>query len=303
MNNGNLEIPSGFFAAEERCGFLVDEKRKKVWAAELGLLDRFARVCAKHGLRWFAMGGTLLGAVRHKGFIPWDDDIDVIMPRRDYDTLLRIGSEEFAAPYFFQTPETERDFFRTHIQIRDSRTTGAIGEDIGRDINRGIFIDVFVLDESPDDPVLLERHRRVLRRLTRKAGHSTFAHEYRSIFKRAWYKLLATPPFGGGYSAAEYFRRFQAESRKYLGSGCGKAAHTALSYRDGVIWDAADWAETVMLDFEMIEICAPKGYDAILKRQYGDYMAIPADKNGTAHGEVVFEPDIPYEEYFKNRQI
>lgn len=301
MKNEDLEIPADFLDAEERFGYRVDAKRKKVWAVELGLLDRFARVCAKHGLRWFAMGGTLLGAVRHKGFIPWDDDIDVIMPRRDYDTLLRIGSTEFTEPYFFQTPETERCFFRTHVQIRDSRTTGAIGEDIGRDINRGIFIDVFVLDESPDDPALLERHRRALRRLTRKASHSTFVDEYRSVFKRGWYKMLALPVFGGGYSAAEYFRRFQAESRKYLGTGCSKAAHTALSYRDGVIWDAADWSETVMLDFEMMQVCAPKGYDAVLKRQYGDYMAIPADKNGTAHGRVVFEPEISYKDYFKTR--
>jgi len=301
MLEENIEIPADFFAAEERCGYLVDEKRKKIWAAELGLLDRFARVCAEHDLHWFAMGGTLLGAVRHKGFIPWDDDIDVIMPRRDYDKLLEIGSGEFAEPYFFQTPETERDFFRTHVQIRDSRTTGAIGEDIGRDINRGIFIDVFVLDESPDDPVLLERHRRALRRLTRKASHSTFVHEYRSAFKRAWYRLLATSVFGRGYSAAEYFRRFQAESRKYSGAGCSRAAHTALSYRDGVIWDAADWSETVMLDFEMMKIPAPKGFDAILRRQYGDYTVIPDDKNGTAHGHVIFEPEISYKDYFKTR--
>ena len=86
-----LNRPEEFFREEVRCDYTVTAKMKRVWAAELGMLHRFAQVCERHGLRWYAMGGTLLGAVRHKGFIPWDDDIDLLMPRADYDRLLEIG--------------------------------------------------------------------------------------------------------------------------------------------------------------------------------------------------------------------
>ena len=68
---------------------------KKVWAVELDLLNEFARVCKEHDLKWFAHAGTLLGAIRHQGFIPWDDDIDVTMPRADYIQLCNVAPKAF----------------------------------------------------------------------------------------------------------------------------------------------------------------------------------------------------------------
>lgn len=76
-----------FFEAEERCGYHISEKMKKVWAVELKLLDYFDQLCREHNLRYYIAYGTLLGAVRHQGFIPWDDDIDVVMFRDDYEKL------------------------------------------------------------------------------------------------------------------------------------------------------------------------------------------------------------------------
>ena len=97
-----LKIDETFFLPEERNGYMVSSEMKKVWAVELDLLNEFARVCDKYRLKWFAHAGTMLGAVRHHGFIPWDDDIDVVMPREDYERLCSIGSSEFSRPYFFQ---------------------------------------------------------------------------------------------------------------------------------------------------------------------------------------------------------
>ncbi len=78
-------LPKSFFEQEERCDFLVTEKRKKIWAVLLDLLIKFDFVCKKYSLTYFLADGTLLGAARHQGFIPWDDDIDVSMPREDYE--------------------------------------------------------------------------------------------------------------------------------------------------------------------------------------------------------------------------
>ena len=296
-----LNIPEEFFREEERCGYLVTEKMKRVWAVELGMLHRFAQVCERHGLRWYAMGGTLLGAVRHKGFIPWDDDIDLLMPREDYERLLEIGAEEFGYPYFLQSPCSEQCFFRTHAQIRDGRTTGSIAQDRNRDINRGIFMDIFPLDEVPATDEELKIHRKRLRGLARKAHRLTFRREYRSWFKRALYALYEWLHFGK-FSPAGAFREFNRIAAEYAGRGGQRVGHTALSYRDAVIWPREWWAEVEMLDFEMLQLPAPKGWDAVLSRHYGDYMRIPENKNGTSHGGVEFDPETPYTEYFKNNR-
>ena len=103
----NINIPDSFLDEEERCGYIVSKQMKEVWAVELDLLAELLRVCKKHGIKVFASGGTMLGAIRHKGFIPWDDDIDMMMFRSDYDKLCAIAAEEFVEPYFFQTEYTD----------------------------------------------------------------------------------------------------------------------------------------------------------------------------------------------------
>lgn len=94
-------IKDSFFLPETICDFGVDENRKKIWAVELDLLNSLKEVCEKHNLRYYLFFGSLLGAVRHHGFIPWDDDLDVAMPRRDYTELL-FHADEFKQPYFYR---------------------------------------------------------------------------------------------------------------------------------------------------------------------------------------------------------
>ena len=90
---GLLHFPAEFFRDEERDGFLVPEMMKRAWAAELEVLEVIRRVCKEHDLKFYACGGTLLGAIRHKGFIPWDDDIDIYMLRDEYDRFLEIAPQ------------------------------------------------------------------------------------------------------------------------------------------------------------------------------------------------------------------
>lgn len=148
MTELKIGLPDDFLNEEIRCGYTVTEQMKKVWAVELDLLHELLRVCDKHGLHCYADAGTLLGAVRHKGFIPWDDDIDVVMFREDYEKLKKIADLEFVKPYFFQTAYTDNQYTYGHAQLRNIKTTGILEEekDKRRPFVQGIFIDIFVLD-------------------------------------------------------------------------------------------------------------------------------------------------------------
>ena len=120
----SIQLPEDFLNEEVRSGFTVTRKMKEVWAVELDLLAQFDRVCRKHAIHYVASGGTLLGAIRHHGFIPWDDDIDLMVSRSDYDKLCAVAAQEFGQPYFFQTEYADPGFMRGFARLRNSATAG-----------------------------------------------------------------------------------------------------------------------------------------------------------------------------------
>lgn len=143
-------IPDGFLNEETRGGYTVSSEMKKVWAVELDLLQYLLEVCERHNLRIYAEGGTLLGAVRHKGYIPWDDDIDMIMLREDYDKLMSLA-DEFKHPYFLQNVYTDAHYTHRHAQIRNCNTAcwAKHAKKRREKYNQGIFIDIFPADNMP----------------------------------------------------------------------------------------------------------------------------------------------------------
>ena len=291
-----MEIPADFLKAEVRSGYLVEEKAKRLWAVELDLLQRFMEVCDQYKLSWFALGGTLLGAVRHGGFIPWDDDIDIIMPRKDYDLLLQVGPAAFQYPYFFQCTLTEDKFWRTHVQLRNTSTTGCIRTDAKKNINRGVFIDIMVLDEVPDSVGLRALHRRRIW-LCRWLRYVDRLRINKSPVCRLVGSALADA-LGNRYYR-RCFRRVNRICAGYRGCGSDKVAHTTLSYRECLVWDADDFSETLRMDFEFLKINVPVGYRHILAKHYGDdYMKLPERQPDSAHGALIVDTSVPYTAYF-----
>ena len=102
-----IDFPEDYFKTEIRDGFEITSMMKRAWAGQMEVLQTIREICERHNILWFADYGTLLGAVRHKGFIPWDDDIDVFMLRDDYNKLARIAPAEIQSPYFFQNVYTD----------------------------------------------------------------------------------------------------------------------------------------------------------------------------------------------------
>ena len=287
---------TGFFESEYRDGYYVDGKMKKVWAVELDLLEQLKTICERHKIKYFAIGGTLLGAVRHKGFIPWDDDIDIGMLRKDYDRFLKVCEKELEYPYFLQTPLTD-NCYRAHAQIRNSDTTGYAVTDEGLDCNKGIFIDVFPLDGVTDRPLLYRAQM-----LQMKAWNRIFMnyfyfdamHEKAPVHKRLFH--LAVKLFFRIFDYKEVYKNYEKLCARYSDGKTKRVGEISILFDDRRYhWRKGCFRSTVMMPFENTSIAVPVAYHAFLRKTFGNYYKIPEDKNARAlHGEMIFEPEVPY---------
>ena len=155
IRDSHKRITEGAAPAKPRINiydFTQEDTRKfnKLHANEQELLDELARICDANNLSYFLYGGTLLGAVRHKGFIPWDDDIDIVMPREDYDKFAELCKTELGDKYLYQSRETEPDYPMFFCRLRKKNTSIYEEKFEGLDIHQGIFIDILPLDYFPN---------------------------------------------------------------------------------------------------------------------------------------------------------
>ena len=284
-----------FLKAETRSGFFVEEKMKKVWAKDLELIEVMEDICRRHNIKWYADGGTLLGAVRHKGFIPWDDDIDIQMMREDYDKFLEVCKTELKEPYFLQWAATEKGFQPWHAKLRDDRTLGSTRFETNcfPEWHRGIFIDIFPLDNVPDGKVRYIIHTTILKiyrllLLGFEVPRSPEAKKISKIFAKIVLGVLSIftthEKLAAGY--LKIVKSVKGETRKV----------GVTAFRPGVKkyeWRRELFKETIELPFEWRTVSAPKDYDERLRVQYGnDYMTFK--KNGAQHTTIDFDPDNTY---------
>lgn len=290
-------LPEGFFREEERCGFHVTENRKKIWAIEIDLYLAFVRVCEKYGLRFWAEGGTLLGAVRHRGFIPWDDDFDVLMPREDYEVFIHL-EKEFEYPYFLQTPYTDPGSCYSYAKIRNSNTTGLVELFKYQNFNHGIWITVFPLDRW-DLEGGEERYMRIRKLATDCSTYMRMKNPNLSpkdIERVKAYK-------GNPILDYEEIHRLASFCKDPNSKYVMNAAITLAQY-DKKLLDSADFSSTVPLEFEGVKLLAPIGYDHLLHIWFGNYLEFPPiEERGLWHADVLFDADIPYKDYLFSQGI
>ena len=260
-----INLPDGFFDEETRCDFRVSRKRKQVWAVELDLLKKFDQVCRGNGIKYSLAGGTLLGCARDGQFIPWDDDIDVVMMRCDYDRLCDISFTEFTHPYFFQTEDTDPGSRRHHGQLRNSETTGMLTWEFerGMSFNQGIFMDIFPLDAIPDD---MEERRR----------------------------------FGKEISGCRDFAKGEALRRRY--SDRGGASVDVCALWNGLIprhtFRREDMEDLVEADFCGHRFFVPRNHDRVLTANYGDWRS--PDRAPASHGGIIFDVSLSYKQKLRS---
>ena len=289
-------VNENFFKEEIRNGVTVSSKMKRIWYTELNLYQEFDRFCKEFDLKYFADYGTLLGAVRHKGFIPWDDDMDFTMLRPDYQRMLELAPEYFNYPVYFQSYHTEQGpSVYNFSRIRNERTT-FLGKEFTetRKDHPGIFIDIFPLDAVPSSRVInkpggafdialdiwlaASDPRAILDEMikgnTPAAGIDTMLDilGLPLIDRLTLYENILS----GMYSESDYINFFPSIS-------------IMPPYKKSWYNDIVD------LPFEYLTLPAPSEYDLILKTCYGNYWK-PV-MNASDHEAGLIDPDKPYTEY------
>lgn len=261
---------------------LSPEEKRKIQAEAYKALKELGRLCDKHGLRYYITAGTLLGAVRHGGFIPWDDDIDVVMPRSDYKRLAKIAKSELADGFFYQSDKTERHCPFSYAKIRKDGTR--VDEELltDFDIHKGCYVDIFPLDSCPRS----DRRARRFFKLTEliycaliSKINKSFVCGYSRGGVQFLYRLVRLLP----RRALIWLRGLVRVYYTHTARG-GKLCTVAGSYGYPRESYPEQWfGEAVMITFEDGQFPAPKEWRELLTHMYGDYMTPPDDKERYGH--------------------
>lgn len=249
---------------------------------ELEILEEFQRVCRELNVSYYLTAGSLLGAVRHGGFIPWDDDVDVAMPRGDYDRLCRLWQGTAAEGFLLQEYRCEPRFPYYFAKIRRQGTR--VEEPVLREIEmeQGCYIDIFPLDRCPDSQRLAKLFFQTVT-LLNCAVLAQVSREFQCGYKKkgvilCW-RLLSALPVPMLFGLREGVRRLFGglSSGKRLCTVGGNHGYPRESYD-------TDWfRETVFLNFEGRSMPCPGGWDALLSSMYGDYQTPPEEWERRGH--------------------
>lgn len=262
---------------------------------ELNLLTEFDKLCRKNHLYYTLSGGTLLGAIRHKGFIPWDDDIDVMMPRPDYDRLLndldidKSGLPEHMRLASWKNGEINYPF----IKLVDTRTKISVDYYNPEYDVDSLWIDIFPIDGNPSDEKQLRRiqgksklYRKILcLRMAKEGEGKTF---FKRMFKPVLIRLLSF------VRPSVMCRRIDALARSYDFEQSEYAGCIVWGYGPGERMHKANYLKPMEVEFEGRTFIAPASYDEYLTGLYHNYMQLPPEDKRKVHGiDAYMKQDCP----------
>lgn len=280
---------------EVRNGYTIPHEMKQVWSVQMDLAKALIDVCRRNGLMCWMDSGTLLGAVRHQGFIPWDDDIGFVMLRKDYDKLVKIADKEFQHPYFFQNTYSDQNLYLGHGTLRHVESTALCDYELNRKYCRGIDIDIFVLDGFIENPMLRFFHRTVTMIVKKSLrGYVADLNDKMKFDKRliAWASK-------GLYRFVSYKKAFAFYEQLFRMVDADKSERVSvLAYRYSShrrIRKRSSYNEQVWIPFENVVYPAPSDTHDALVCYFGDDYMTPLHLP-TAHGRRYLDATRPYQE-------
>ncbi|VDG17854.1 LicD family protein [Lactobacillus sp.] [Lactiplantibacillus mudanjiangensis] len=239
---------------------------------ELNLMQVVINICDAEKIDYFLIGGSLLGAVRHQGFIPWDDDIDIGMRRSDYQRFIAVANHYLDPDaYFLQTGASDPDYALSYMKLLDVNTYIEEKNNVNNAF-KGVFVDIFPFDKIPDDADL------------RRSQLMHFKLEDAAILLRLNYNFVKTPlrklitkkTAQQLAEVNEHKQQREEYMRLYENSDSRTYKNLASQYDyDKEILTADELTQLKFAPFETIQVKIPVAYDAILTRMYGDYMQLP----------------------------
>lgn len=275
---------------------MADNLHNEIVKKCLGILAEIDRLCKANDIKYFAYAGTLLGAVRHKGLIPWDDDIDVVMPRKDYERFAKVCETQLSEGFELQTIYTDPLTNNPWMKLHDVNTAFISGVR-RKGCMEGINIDIFPIDNVPDDELEREKRAKYIDKINGIYEYRFAAKSKNDSVKMKLFKMVISliPPFNE--------QKFKEKYDKYIQACNDKETKDVVyfsnrKYMRKVI-DRHVFDEIVYLPFEDIEIPVPVGYLQVLEGLYGkNYMELPpVEERVTVHGNIIIDTEKSWKEY------
>lgn len=277
--------------------FYSDEQLEKLQSIELEILKDFIKICDENGLDYFLVGGSAIGVIRHQGFIPWDDDIDVAMPRADYDKFLKISEQYYSDKYVIVNNNTHPDFplMNTRWSLKGTKFVPEDFKYLPNKDDLGIFLDIFCQDNMPDDeaaflkqgsrawfwgkwlvlsgvkvPVLyMKGFKKTIIRSMCYIGHYLL-------------KILHLKPRFFYKRAEKWMLKYKNENTARFGYMFDPQKYTSVLYKNDVF-------PTKKMKFEDIEVKVPNKIETYLETRYGDYMKLPPKEDRHIHPPYILD--------------
>ena len=246
------------------------------------MLDEIVRICDKHNLQYFLIGGTLLGAARHKGFIPWDDDLDIAMPRNDYEKFQKICIRELNEDYYLHSIDTDPKYWVSFIKIRKKGTIFEPRQDVTIDTPyKGVYIDIFPLDNAKKESSFMQNIQSYICK-----GLTSFQYRRRkaTMITKTPLPLKLLYPFLSLFSIETISRLISKvmqwnkndDALYYANIGSFMNIKKQTIPKEKLF-------PVKKLEFEGKMYSVPRDYDYVLRKSYGDYMVLPPEDKRVTH--------------------
>lgn len=268
-------------------GGAIPPYMQRLHKIQCDMIEEFINICGKYGLQYFAISGTALGAVRHGGFIPWDDDVAFAMPRKDYDTFIRVAPENLSSHLFLQTYNTEPGYQRYFAKIRNSDTAFIEVNAKADGLNRGVFIDVYPLDGFPGNK--LKQWQCIAKHYVFEACIAFLCNDFEmsEIFLRPTFtkkivaRLVGFVMMNTKYRGSD-LKKLNIAKEKYFTQFDYRESEHVTSY-GGIdvskeVLPREYYGEGTKMAFEQFQISVPEKYQDYLSHLYGNYMVVPDEK-------------------------
>lgn len=251
----------------------TNDTLRRLQLTQVEILDEIVRICEKFNLRYYLTGGTLLGAIRHNGFIPWDDDLDIAMPREDYDKFIELCKTQLDDKYYLHCHETDNNYWLIFAKIRKKGTE--LNESNIKDLSvqKGIYVDIFPLDNAKKEDCFSKRVKTKTIKFLYTLIYNKIGIETK---KSGLIKciLFFAKPFSIGFLSRLADKLMRSENRRetayYVNYGSNYNTVKQTIPKD-------KYEPSVKLKFEERDYLAPKDYDYVLRRVYKDYMQLPPE--------------------------